>query len=90
MFLTNADGRLIASIPAEPTMIGRDFRFEKPGSAARAPPARFYVSPVHPRSADNRNATDIVGADPRPGRLNDWLHRRFGLGGTNRTALVDD
>jgi signal transduction histidine kinase/ActR/RegA family two-component response regulator len=61
MFLTGRDGRLIASIPNLPTMVGKDvdsnlWRAE----AAKASSA--IVSPVHPRLSDNRIVTDVVGA----------------------------
>lgn len=61
MFVTGRDGRLIASIPSTPAMVGKDvdsnlWRTE----AAKAPGA--VVSPVHPRSSDNRIVTDVVGA----------------------------
>ena len=61
MFLTSADGRLIASVPAEPALTGSDygsqFWLEKARAATGA-----YVSPIHARSSDKRMATDIVGA----------------------------
>ena len=61
MFLTNADGRLIAAVPPDQNMIGKDY-----GSAYwREGASRItgaYVSPVHPRFSDNRMATDLVGA----------------------------
>jgi signal transduction histidine kinase/ActR/RegA family two-component response regulator len=61
MFLTSADGLLIGSIPPEPNMIWHDFNSQawlRGASASRS----FYVSAVHPRSVDNRDATDLVGA----------------------------
>jgi signal transduction histidine kinase/CheY-like chemotaxis protein len=65
MFITAPDGRLIASLPSDPTIIGRDF-----GSALWREEARqtnqAYVSPVHPRPLDKRMATDIVGAVRAP------------------------
>lgn len=65
MFFTGRDGRLIASIPNDPAMIGKDvdsslWRTE----AAKAGGA--YVSPVHPRTGDERVVTDIVGAIRAP------------------------
>ena len=65
MFFTGRDGRLIASIPNDPAMIGKDvdsslWRTE----AAKAGGA--YVSPVHPRTGDGRVVTDIVGAIRAP------------------------
>jgi signal transduction histidine kinase/CheY-like chemotaxis protein len=65
MFLTAPDGRLIASLPSDPTIVGKDF-----GSALWREEARkttqSYVSPVHPRPLDKRMATDIVGAIRAP------------------------
>jgi signal transduction histidine kinase/ActR/RegA family two-component response regulator len=61
MFLTAPDGRLIAALPAEPTMIGKDFQSQFWREPARTA-SGAYVSPVHPRSSDKRMATDIVGA----------------------------
>ena len=65
MFLTGRDGRLIASIPYNPAMIGKDFdsnlwrpQVEKMTGA--------FVSPVHPRFSDKRMVTDIVGAVRTP------------------------
>jgi signal transduction histidine kinase/CheY-like chemotaxis protein len=61
MFLTNADGRLIASVPQDQPMIGKDYgtSFWKDGAGNSIQP---YVSPIHPRFSDKRMATDIVGA----------------------------
>jgi signal transduction histidine kinase/ActR/RegA family two-component response regulator len=65
MFITAPDGRLIASLPSDPTIIGRDV-----GSALWREEARqtnqAYVSAVHPRPLDKRMATDIVGAVRAP------------------------
>jgi len=61
MFLTAADGTLIASVPAEPDMIGKDFQSQVWREGAKAATGA-YVSPVHPRSSDKRMATDLVGA----------------------------
>jgi signal transduction histidine kinase/ActR/RegA family two-component response regulator len=65
MFLTAADGSLVASVPAEPDMIGKDFQsqFWREGAAAAT---GAYVSPIHPRSSDKRMATDIVSAIRSP------------------------
>jgi signal transduction histidine kinase/CheY-like chemotaxis protein len=61
MFITTADGRLVAAVPGDPGMLGKDYgsalwreQAEKSGQA--------YVSPVHPRFSDKRMSTDIVGA----------------------------
>jgi signal transduction histidine kinase/CheY-like chemotaxis protein len=65
MFITSADGRLVASLPADPPMLGKDY-----GSALWQEQARnssqAYVSRVHPRPSDKRMATDIVGAVRAP------------------------
>ena len=65
MFLTGRDGRLIASIPYNPAMIGKDFdsnlwlpQAEKISGA--------FVSPVHARFSDKRIVTDITGAVRTP------------------------
>jgi signal transduction histidine kinase/CheY-like chemotaxis protein len=65
MFLTSADGRLIASLPAEPSLVGNDYGSRYWLQKARAKTGA-YVSPVHARSSDKRMATDIVGAVRRP------------------------
>src|ERR1700757_1998880 len=61
MFMTGPDGQLIASVPAEPDMIGKNYQSQVwlPGAMAAS---GVYVSPVHARSSDKRMATDIVGA----------------------------
>jgi len=61
MFLATADGLLIGSIPGEPNLVWHDFNSQAwlPGANASR---SFYVSPVHARSVDQRNATDLVGA----------------------------
>ncbi len=61
MFLTNVDGKLLASLPAEPALTGSDYGSQFWLQKARAATGA-YVSPVHPRSSDKRMATDIVGA----------------------------
>ena len=61
MFITNAEGRLIASIPENPAMILND-QISKTWLASARNAQRFYVSPVHPRSPDNRLTTDLVSA----------------------------
>src|ERR1700694_2873409 len=60
MFINARDGRLIASIPYNPTMIGKDFCSDLCRQAADATNGA-YASPVHPRFSDKRMATDIVG-----------------------------
>ncbi|MBA3543196.1 MAG: cache domain-containing protein, partial [Chthoniobacterales bacterium] len=59
MFLTTADGRLIASLPDDPTMTLENGISKSWLEGARSA-KEFYVSPVHPRSPDNRIATDLV------------------------------
>lgn len=61
MFITNADGRLIASLPDDPAMILND-QISKTWLASARTAQAFYVSPVHPRAPDNRLATDLVSA----------------------------
>jgi signal transduction histidine kinase/CheY-like chemotaxis protein len=61
MFVTDAEGRLIASLPVIPDMAGKDF--ESQFWRERAEHLHdVFVSPVHRRLADQRLATDIVGA----------------------------
>jgi hypothetical protein len=61
MFVTDPNGQLIASLPSDPTLVGKDFEsaFWR-DEAAQANQA--YVSAVHPRISDKRMATDVVGA----------------------------
>lgn len=65
MFITGPDGRLIASIPSNPGIIGKDFASELWRNEASAR-RETYVSPVHPRFSDKRMATDIAGAVRAP------------------------
>ena len=65
MFVTGRDGRLIASIPHNPGMIGKDLDSALwRGEAEKTSGA--FVSPVHPRFADKRMVTDVVGAVRTP------------------------
>jgi signal transduction histidine kinase/CheY-like chemotaxis protein len=61
MFLTDEEGRLIASVPPNPDLIGQDFgtEFWRRGATAAT---NAFISPVHARQPDQRIATDIVGA----------------------------
>ena len=59
MFITDAQGRLIASLPDDPTMMLND-RVSQTWLAGARKAQSFYVSPVHRRTADNRLATDLV------------------------------
>ena len=65
MFVTTADGGLVASVPPDPAMLGKDygsaFWREQTSSSSQA-----YVSAVHPRPSDKRMATDIVGVVRAP------------------------
>jgi len=67
MFITTANGELIASIPTAPEMIGKDFGSKYWRGQAAATEATF-VSAIHPRLSDNRPVTDIVGAVRAPGQ----------------------
>jgi len=67
MFITAANGDLIASIPTASEMIGTDFASEHWREQAAAADATF-VSAIHPRLSDNRPVTDIVGAVRGPDR----------------------
>jgi signal transduction histidine kinase/CheY-like chemotaxis protein len=67
MFITAANGDLIASIPTASEMIGKDFGSEYWREQAAAADATF-VSPIHFRLSDNRLVTDIVGAVHAPDR----------------------
>src|SRR5881275_283307 len=67
MFMTAPDGRLIASIPNDPAMIGKDFGSEQWREQAQALNGAF-VSAVHRRLPDQRMATNIVGAVRAPDR----------------------
>jgi signal transduction histidine kinase len=61
MFVTDAEGRLIASLPADPALVGKNFEsafWREEATKAN----QGYVSPVHPRTFDKRMATDVVGA----------------------------
>src|SRR6266566_2030251 len=73
MFLADAEGRLIASIPSSPDLVGQDFgsTFWREGAMATW---GAFVSRVHPRLPDHRLATDIVGAVRTPdGRVVGFL-----------------
>src|SRR5438477_3719476 len=65
MFLTGRDGRLIASIPYNPAMIGKDLDSNLWRPEADKTSVAF-VSPVHPRFSDKRIVTDVVGAVRTP------------------------
>lgn len=65
MFMTDAEGRLIASVPANPDLISHDFGSALWRDGALSNTGAF-VSPVHPREGDRRLATDIVAAVRAP------------------------
>src|SRR5437879_7294111 len=65
MFLPGRDGRLIASIPYNPAMIGKDLDSNLWRPEADKTSVAF-VSPVHPRFSDKRIVTDIIGAVRMP------------------------
>ena len=67
MFMTAPDGRLRASIPTDPEIIGKDFDSDHWREQAAASNEAF-VSAVHPRLQDKRLATDIVGVVRAPDR----------------------
>src|SRR5260370_22428046 len=65
MFLTGRDGRLIASIPCNPALTGKDFDSDLWRPEAEKISGAF-VSPVHPRFSDKRMVTDVLGAVRTP------------------------
>jgi signal transduction histidine kinase len=67
MFITTANGDLVASIPTAAEMIGKDFGSAYWREQAAAADATF-VSAIHPRLSDTRPVTDIVGAVRAPDR----------------------
>jgi signal transduction histidine kinase len=67
MFITTANGDLVASIPTAAEMIGKDFGSAYWREQAAAADATF-VSAIHPRLSDSRPVTDIVGAVRAPDR----------------------
>jgi AcrR family transcriptional regulator len=77
MFITRADGQLIASLPAIDPASGREFSATPWREGAMGSPD-VYVSPVHARLSDGRMATAIVGAVRMPdgniaGYLGVWV-----------------
>ena len=53
MFITDTEGRLIASVPPVPDLIGQDFNSKLWRDGALAT-SGAYTSQVHPRAPDNR------------------------------------
>ncbi len=77
MFITRADGELIASLPAIDPAAGQEFSANLWREGAMGSPD-VYISPVHPRLSDGRMATAIVGAVRTPdgniaGYLGVWV-----------------
>jgi signal transduction histidine kinase/CheY-like chemotaxis protein len=66
MFLTTADGRLVAAVPPDPAKIGKDYGSAFWRQAATTASNQAGVSPIHRRFSDQRMATDIVGAVRAP------------------------
>jgi signal transduction histidine kinase/CheY-like chemotaxis protein len=66
MFITTADGLLVAAVPPDPGMIGKDYGASFWRDAAADASNQTVVSAVHPRFSDQRLATDIVGAVRAP------------------------
>src|SRR5260370_2782082 len=58
MFMTMPDGRLIASVPYDPELIGKDFGSDYWRVQATAS-YKAFVSAVHPRVSDKRIVTDV-------------------------------
>lgn len=67
MFITDIEGRLVASVPAIPDLVGQDFSSHLWRDGALAT-SGAYVSEVHPREPDRRLVSDIVGAVRTPDR----------------------
>jgi signal transduction histidine kinase/CheY-like chemotaxis protein len=61
MFLADASGKLLQTIPAAPDAVGHDFASEKWIDGANATESSF-LSPVHPRVSDQRLVTSVVVA----------------------------
>jgi signal transduction histidine kinase len=66
MFVTAANGTLIASLPTAPELLGKDFGSEYWRDQAAAAPTGVFVSAVHRRLSDNRPVTNIVAAVRAP------------------------
>lgn len=65
MFLATAEGKLLAALPPDPPLTGKDYNsgFWRPGANAAT---GAYISSAYPRSVDKRMATDVVGAIRAP------------------------
>ncbi len=62
LFVTAANGTLVASIPTAPELVGKDFGSQYWLKEAPASPSGVFVSAIHRRLSDDRPVTDIVGA----------------------------
>jgi signal transduction histidine kinase len=80
MFVTDSNGRLLASLPIISEMAGKDFASQYWRNSAEHT-HDIFVSPVHRRLLDQRLATDIVGA------VRDSSHQIVGYIGA--TVLVE-
>jgi signal transduction histidine kinase/ActR/RegA family two-component response regulator len=60
MFITDANGMLVASVPQDPALIGRDYQSAGWLAGARTSPGVF-VSGAQPRPGDHREAASFVG-----------------------------
>ncbi|MEO6969767.1 MAG: ATP-binding protein, partial [Chthoniobacterales bacterium] len=73
MFITNANGQLIASLPDDPALLLSN-QISKTWLAGARNVQSFYVSPVHPRAPDNRLATALVSPIRAPdGSVNGFI-----------------
>lgn len=61
MFITDIYGRLLASVPPVPNLVGQDFSSNLWRDGALAT-SSAYVSPLHAREPDGRLVSDVVGA----------------------------
>src|SRR5205823_2843307 len=61
MFIATAEGKLLGTLPAAPSMVGQPFHPEVWKDGADGRPSA-YVSPIHQRPVDGRMVTDVVGA----------------------------
>ena len=64
MFIANAEGKLVASLPFLPPESSAEF-FSKESQEKAAGPS-VYLSPVHVRPSDNRLIADLIGAVRTP------------------------
>ncbi len=64
MFIANAEGKLLASLPFVPPQSSTEF-FPKESQERAAGPS-VYLSPVHVRPSDNRLIADLIGSVRTP------------------------